>query len=380
MKRRISIILSVLIILSLLPVASFAASGSKTVVVQDGQTLTPDNYHGSNRTHYVVNTDLHNSGYQNIKTTLYFKVPSKCAFTIDAVNGGNVLKNDVSISGEGIDVFIKKKTEFADSKGVEYICNAAKAGMVKVVLSQEMTLAGIGSSVIDMVYIPDKVNTIKASSGWKSYTHGASGIPTNTSKFKVKVPANGYLILDLADGTEQNEAIHAKTTGMGFETFNADYPQKYIGVKKGTYTFNVQTNAAYYKIRTKFVKVKEGAYGTSKAKAKTLKKNSARKGLIIVNGKVSKKTHWYKFKLNKNAETKVTINTLLNGGGGYNGLNVYIYGKSGLVKKEKIKADAENTVITLSSKDLYGKLKKGTYYIKIQNASKGNGYFTVKWS
>ena len=220
MKRRVSIILSVLLVLSLLPVASFATSGSKTVVVQDGQILTPDNYYGSNRTHYVVNTNLHTSDYQNIETTLYFKVPSKCAFTIDAVKGGNVLKNDVSISGEGIDVFIINKTEFADSKGVEYICNAAKAGTVKIVLSQEMTVAGIGSSVIDMLFIPDKVNTIKASSGWKSYTHGASGIPTNTSKFKVKLPANGCLILDLADGTEQNEAIHAKTTGMGFETYN----------------------------------------------------------------------------------------------------------------------------------------------------------------
>ena len=67
-------------------------------------------------------------------------------------------------------------------------------------------------------------------------------------------------------------------------------------------------------------------------------------------------------------EIQVTVKSLVNDG------------KDGLIKTGVIKPDEIENVYVLSSKDLYGKLKKGTYWIKIQNASKGNGYFTVKWN
>ena len=67
------------------------------------------------------------------------------------------------------------------------------------------------------------------------------------------------------------------------------------------------------------------------------------------------------------------------GGGGYYGLKITAYGK-----KQKIgtvysyESDASN-VYTLYTYGKNGKLKKGTYYIRIESYSGGTGYFEIKW-
>ena len=206
------------------------------------------------------------------------------------------------------------------------------------------------------------------------YLHGTSDYNTVT-KFQVTVPSTGYLTLTLGDGIgDEYFSIRAKTSGFkDYELFSSKDNVKWIGVKKGTYTFSVKSSSAIYGIKAKFTKVKESKYGSKKKKAVALKKKKTSKGLIITN---AKKVHWYKFKNPKTQKVKVVVGTKITDAGGYGGIRVTAYyGKASTYRT--IYSDTKSTSIQLYNKGT--KLKKGTYYIKVESYSKGNGYFTVKW-
>lgn len=149
-----------------------------------------------------------------------------------------------------------------------------------------------------------------------------------------------------------------------------------MGVKKGTYTFTAHTSAKALNITLKYVKVKEGKFGTSRKKAPLLKKKSSRSGLIITD---AKKAHWYKLENKNGKKMTITINTVLNGGGGYGGLKVTAYQGSRNIGSGTIYSDTSKKVFTITTTLSNKKASKGTYYLKIQSYNGGNGKFSIKW-
>ena len=92
----------------------------------------------------------------------------------------------------------------------------------------------------------------------------------------------------------------------------------------------------------------------------------------------AKKTHWYKFKNKKLQKVSVVIDTKISKGSSAGGLKVTIYDKKRQLYTRKLYPNAKPLTVKLSSPGKK-KLKKGTYYIKVESYNGGNGYFTVKW-
>jgi len=228
-------------------------------------------------------------------------------------------------------------------------------------------------------YAPNAVNTIAAPVGKfsKEYYHGGTGNTSTVTKFKVKVNSPGYLALDVADNTDYGYTVQIKTSGFkDYEYVSSSNIRRFIGVKKGTYTFTVKSYAPVYTIKARLYKMSQSKYGTSKKKAVAIKAKKAAKGLIITN---AKKAHWYKFKNTSLHKVYVTIKSKNNGGGGYGGYRVTLYDKRGSMGSFSISDDTSSQTISLYTIGKNDKLVKGTYWIKVESYNGGNGYFTVKW-
>ncbi len=228
---------------------------------------------------------------------------------------------------------------------------------------------GVMYAAAESVYVPYN----------KVYYHGANA--TNVSQFKVSVPSTGYLTVTLADGSNNNYSLQAKTKGYSnyvtYSTYNRNVRQ--IGVKKGVYTFTVKSYAPVYAVKVKFTKVKESKYGKKKSKAKKIKRKKLQKGLMITG---AQKTHWYKFKNTKKKKVKLIITSKLTSTGtSSGGIKVTCYkGKKKFIGTPTITEynNGETKQYELSN-TLGGKLAKGTYYVKVQCYQKGTGYYTLKW-
>ena len=232
---------------------------------------------------------------------------------------------------------------------------------------------------VEASYAPNTVNTITAPTGKfsKIYCHGGTGDSSIVSKFKVKVNSPGYLALDIYDDTTSNYSVQIKTAGFkDYEFVNSSNVRRFIGVKKGTYTFTVKSFAPIYDIRARLYKVSESKYGTARKKAATLKAKKASKGLVITN---AKKAHWYKFKNTKLHPVKVTVSGKHCNGGYYGAYKITLYDKRGSIGTFTLDEGTASRTISLYTIGKGDKLAKGTYWIKIQSEKGGSGYFTVKW-
>lgn len=237
------------------------------------------------------------------------------------------------------------------------------------------TLSFPNSGTTFMVYYAPATAKLSASTSGKMQFIGRPNDSSVVSKVTIKVPANGYLMLNMGDASGTS-SVSYKTSGFkDFEYLTQDDAQRYIGVKKGTYTIQVKSYSPIVGINYKLVKKSQNAYGTSKAKAKALKKKSTFKGLLITN---SKKAHWYKFKNPKLQKVTVVVGHK-SSGGGYGGIKVTLYDKRGSIGYRTIYPNDgtfKTSVYTLGKNN---KLVKGTYWIKVESYNGGNGYFTVKW-
>ena len=208
----------------------------------------------------------------------------------------------------------------------------------------------------------------------KEYIHGNTS--SNNSAFKVKAPSNGYFKVALADGTKTKFTVKAKTKGFSdYHYFTSNDNTCWIGVKKGTYTFKVDTYTPLYAVKVSFKKVKESPYGSKRSKAKKIKKNKIQKGLMIT-GK--QKVHWYKFKNPKNQKVKLIVRSKLTDTGKYGGIKVTVYSKNDQTAHTIYSGNRSET-IKLYNYSNGEKLAKGTYYIKFAPYNKGTGYYTLKW-
>ena len=155
----------------------------------------------------------------------------------------------------------------------------------------------------------------------------------------------------------------------------------HYGVKKGvTYNLKIygmptrQDENGYYTGKVKYTnsKVTPAKYGSSKKKAKAIKKNKKIKGLFTAG---NKKAQWFKV-TNKQKKTRITISV-----GKINyGLNITGYYKSGSKWK---KTESVITWQTDYNSDTFtgtiSKKKKHTYYIKVTPRDKTSGSYSITW-
>lgn len=194
-----------------------------------------------------------------------------------------------------------------------------------------------------------------------------------TNYLKFKATKNGYLTI-----TPSKEAEYSQVTLCNSKkkaVSSTVYPQyATFGVKKGT-TYYVKVASRYngngvYGITATNKPIKEKS-GKNKAKAVTLKKNKKVKGTIVAG---SNQADWYKFKLTKNIkQMKVFIN------GGTNGeLKAKVYNSKG--KAVGYNAASIHNTGRSYYLQISGKIKKGTYYIKVYRGNKkSSGYYTLSW-
>ena len=165
------------------------------------------------------------------------------------------------------------------------------------------------------------------------------------------------------------------------DNYNSFMQKVHYGVKKGkTYNLKVVNmptrtdSEGDYEGIMKYTttKVKPAKCGSSKKKAKAIKKNKKIKGLFKAG---SKKAQWFKV-TNKQKKTKITISAdKIN-----YALNVKVYYKDG--KKWK-NASTNLTWQTDYKKNTFqgtiSKKAKHTYYIKVTPEGKTSGAYSIKW-
>ena len=142
---------------------------------------------------------------------------------------------------------------------------------------------------------------------------------------------------------------------------------KYIvttGLAAGTYRIVTKTGSGEIFHFINANQTAADSYGTSKKKAKEIKRKKSKKQVFLSNDSL-KKTHWYKIKVKKTGTTYIDITGL----GNESKISVAVIGKSKLRSKSIEKGFR-----------IYGKAKKGTYYIKISKGSKGTSGYQIKYT
>ena len=211
-----------------------------------------------------------------------------------------------------------------------------------------------------------------------------------TAYYKIKPTRKGYITFT-ADysGTvalcNSNKKVISKGSGSGdslYPNASASYLKKVsYGVAKGkTYYIRVKgmpnydsTDSNYWaKVKWTNTKVAPSKCGSSKAKAKAIKRKKTVKGLFVAG---SKKAQWFKI-TNKQKTTKIYIKSSKNN----DAVKFKIYYKS-------YNHWYDNTYTLMRSDDYYkntitgtiSKKIKHTYYIKVFPDAKTSGYYTIKW-
>ncbi len=346
--------------------AASLASGASTVSIANGASVT-----ATETTSPAVYQSQTVS--QSTKLTYNIVMPHDGALELSyaAPAGGSVY----AYLYKGAETAYMNYTSFNGAEGVTSRYYACTAGTYRLEF-QVYPKYGSSSWFIFSVVSTAAGKTVPTNN--TVYACGHTGNNT-TSTFKITVPSTGYLKLALGDISRATypTTVYAKTKGFSdFVSFNSSGNIIYVGVKKGTYTFTVKTSTPIYGVKASFKKIKESKYGKKKSKAVTLKKKKTVKGLLITN---SKKAHWYKFKLNKNQKVTLNFKTALCGSGSYTGGLKYTLYASYDTGGGTIYDGGREISYKPSTIGLGSKLKKGTYYLKVESYKGGTGYYTIKW-
>ena len=158
------------------------------------------------------------------------------------------------------------------------------------------------------------------------------------------------------------------------------------GVEKGTqYYLKVYTKVGT-KIKATFKSQSKSKYN-SKGKAKNLGKDKEAKSIMIAN---KNKADWYKIKLNKSQQLKLTMGAKTNAATAKGGIKFSFYNSRGKLFTynsfdyfSRAYKEDKNTVTYYMTKRGSSKkycIPKGTYYVKVERANKtSSGYYTLKW-
>ncbi|MCM1257230.1 MAG: hypothetical protein NC307_05200 [Roseburia sp.] len=193
---------------------------------------------------------------------------------------------------------------------------------------------------------------------------------------------NGYVTL-----CDKNKKAISSRDMFQDQDSGAAYNTVTYGVKKGTtYWLKVELYQLGTTIKADF-KSQSKSSANSKKKAKNLGKNKEAKSIMIAN---ENKADWYKIKLTKSQQLKLTFNVKTNGTSKYDGVKFSLYKSNGKTLFTSNAYDyisryysGKGTVTYYMSKKgsskKYG-IPKGTYYVKAERANKtSSGYYTLKW-
>ena len=397
-KKTISLLLSLIVMFSMCfagTIGAFAESGEEQdkvllqtesleeVFESEGLDLGAKDVANANYTfmdgQVIKPKSVNSSAEADSYTTYPYTSSRQFTAVIDMPSAGNLLVAYATANGTSVTVKANGSygSYIGTTDGVKSYAYCLSAGKTNLTFD---AYAGNGSDVLvfSVQYAP-ATNSISAPTGKfsREYTLGGACTTSKTTKFKVKVPSNGYLTLAIEDALD-DYSVQIKTSGFkDYEYVNKKANTRYIAVKKGTYTFTVKTITPFYHYKVKFTKVSENKYGAKKKKAKALKRKKASKGLIITDGK---KAHWYKFKNKKTKKVRLIINSYVTDAGGYGGLKISYYDKKRCIGYDILReGKTSNGIVKLYTLGKNYKLMKGTYYVKVESYKGGNGYFTVKW-
>lgn len=192
-----------------------------------------------------------------------------------------------------------------------------------------------------------------------------------TNYFTFKATKTGYIRI-LTD-TEVKFRLYNSSKTKSLSDTSTSTTDIVYGVKKGT-TYQVRVDApdnndGVYVLKLTNSGITESS-GSSKSKAKTIYSGTskAKKGTIIAG---SSTADWYKFKLTQKNTIKVTLEGATN-----NGIKLYVYKGSKLIKSHTLKRVHESIYIKSVNK-----WSAGTYYIKIARAnSYSSGWYKCYWN
>ena len=212
------------------------------------------------------------------------------------------------------------------------------------------------------------------------------------SWFKLNVTKNGYVKIKMQDsddtakadtyGVRLYDAQKKKClSGGGRDLTKSNKYTTYYGLKKGTYYLRVYNRSAdYFAITGSQYGVMEKS-GAIKAKAVKVGKNVLKKGTVLATETAATSVDWYKITTTKAQKVYLHLN-FKTGGISKGGVKVSVY-KAGATKPMMTKTFASGESShdwKIYTKNYSGKLKKGTYYIKVQKNNYGNGYYSLKWN
>lgn len=208
---------------------------------------------------------------------------------------------------------------------------------------------------------------------------------------KYKPAADGYLTVEALDLGETDESAKgyltlydsSKTRRLSsgtifYNTANSDkrWRQFVFGLQKGNvYYLRIKSENAAEFTRT-FKKIKDVS-GATRNKAKKLKKNQTRTGLIPAN--VSD-TDWYQIDLTKKQQLRLFYQAKTNGC-----FRLTLYYGSKQLKTHNIYYTSGEIKLTIYNRDTYTKKKTGMnagkYFIKIERANTtSSGFYRIKWN
>lgn len=245
------------------------------------------------------------------------------------------------------------------SKGTYYLCSNTS-------LSKDYVgVAGLD----DPVVIP---NTNNRTLGSTALAIGGTGKSTY-QKFVMKKRgvATFQVYSSTPTGTRNGSNVYVQNSkgktisGTVYASSSANYGVAF-GLSKGTYKLvvkNTPTNAIVF---PRFIQTRaDSSYGTTKKKAKTIKRKKT-KSQVILPTDSTKKAQWYKIKVTAKRNTYIDVTSL----GQTGTIRVQVSGSTRF-KSKKIKNGIR----------FYAKAKKGTYYIKVYKSSKKTtGGYKVKYT
>lgn len=145
--------------------------------------------------------------------------------------------------------------------------------------------------------------------------------------------------------------------------------RSYYALSAGSYCFVMKPSAGNF-VEFKYgARAYTGKYATKKSKAIKISRKKSKTNVLTASD-ANKKTHYYKIKVTSKRKTQINVTTYQTGGN----LKVTIYGK-GLRTITRTMTSSQVRKFVSS-----GKLRKGTYYIKISKIGKNtSGRYTIKY-
>lgn len=329
----------------------------------------------------TVNGDI---GYKEISSTS--EVSTISAGTVNFSNANDYYYKQITVPAKGIIIMYAQYTSSISNSYL--IFGLADANFTKTIAAG-MTYAGSQYSYYMMEVTQPGTYTLAVqatapgqATGLRAcYIRGGDRAVSDgtiivgqkskrTDYYSYKAPYTGYVAMATSlYGSTIALCNAAKTQLSGTTSMNGKNDVVY-GIEKGkTYYIKVwlpDNDQGIYAFALKSGKISEKS-GKKKSKAVTIKKAKTKKGTIQPG---SSQADWYKFKLTGKKSVKFYFSGRSN-----DGLKITIYKGGKKIGTQSLSSSSSS--VTFRSG---GKWTKGTYYMKVQRATKySSGWYAVKW-